>query len=659
MPLRPRLYQQLLLFAVAALALTAGWSLVDQPAEFAVAAPHTITRRPHPFDPDWLEVQNILRNKCTQCHRAGTDRTDFTTYQSLIEAKQDGEDKIVVPGDPKDSVLYSYVAWNVNAKGGSDLPDSPEMPPEKHEWLSAGQLATVKRWIENGALQYCLPQTCNITPLMESDFPSARQCAGCHPKQYEEWSRSMHAYAQHSPVFEAFNLTLVERTGGTIGTFCSRCHTPIGTALGENESVRNVHRSQLSMEGVSCVVCHRRSHRQYKSSGRVTIDPGSLEEVCVYGPFDDPVSKDHHAHKAAGLPYIKSSQFCGECHDVTNPAGVRLEEAFSEWQNSPAARQGVTCQSCHMGEDPGIPTPDHERPLGVAAVLEDVAESKLPQRRLTDHTFAGPDYSLLPDTEFPHRLDWMYEQDYRDEKNLTPYQQATLRDLRKRNREQLDKATELRHRLLRNSMKMDVAAPLCAKPGEKIGIAVDVSSLITGHNIPTGFTAERQVWVHIEVRDHQDRLVFASGDLDSNGDLRDDHSHDVLTGKAAIDFHLMNFQSKFVALTNKGTERSVVISVNRHLMPVNVLRPAPFPSASFGRPPTFRVSKGSLRPLETRTKVFPVVMPPCVGPCTVSVKLNFRHLPPSLLDHIGTPHLKHLLEIVEIESHQSVIEVTP
>ena len=39
----------------------------------------------------------------------------------------------------------------------------------------------------------------------------------------KQWSRSMHAYAQHSPIFEAFNLTLIERTGGTIGTFCTRC----------------------------------------------------------------------------------------------------------------------------------------------------------------------------------------------------------------------------------------------------------------------------------------------------------------------------------------------------------------------------------------------------------------------------------------------------
>ena len=122
------------------------------------------------------------------------------------------------------------------------------MPEEKTEWLTPRQLNLVYRWIKNGALQYVLPNTCNITPLTEVDFPSAKECKACHPRYYDEWSRSMHAYSQHSPIFEAFNLMLIERTGAT---------------------------------------------------------------------------------------------------------GVRLEEAFSEWHNSPSAADGVTCQHCHMGEELG------------------------------------------------------------------------------------------------------------------------------------------------------------------------------------------------------------------------------------------------------------------------------------------------------------------
>ena len=34
----------------------------------------------------------------------------------------------------------------------------------------------------------------------KSNFPSADECALCHPKQYKEWSVSQHAYSQLSPL---------------------------------------------------------------------------------------------------------------------------------------------------------------------------------------------------------------------------------------------------------------------------------------------------------------------------------------------------------------------------------------------------------------------------------------------------------------------------
>ena len=58
-------------------------------------------------------------------------------------------------------------------------------------------------------------------------------------------------------------------------------------------------------------------------------------------------------------------------------------------------------------------------------------------------------------------------------------------------------------------------------------------------------------------------------------------------------------------------------------------------SASFGRPPIFRIAKGSLAPLKTMGRKYPVDLPPIEGEYTVHAKLNFRHLPPVLLDNIG------------------------
>jgi hypothetical protein len=584
-------------------------------ASAQAAPPHTIrTDVEHPFDPDWPDVQLILAQKCNACHRPGTEQSDLTDWEAFVDLELDSG-RLVVPGDPQSSTLYEYVAWNHDESPNSGLPDEPMMPYDEADWL----------------------------------------------KQYTEWSRSMHAYAQHSPIFEAFQLTLQERTSGTIGTFCTRCHTPLGTALGENGQRRNVNRSRLSMEGITCVVCHRMERPYYKASTRRHVVPGKLNDVCMFGPFDDAVSLEENSHESRKSVSIRSSAFCGACHDVTTPEGVRLEEAFSEWQNSPAAKQQLTCQHCHMGPVQGVPTLECDRPLGHAATvpLEGGREFKTPLRPLSDHTFAGPDYSILPDTEFPEKLDWMYEKDYRQTHLLTSYEKRTLNDLRRRNRRQLRIANEKRYELLRNGAALSVAVPDCAACGDRVDIRVAVRSKFNGHNFPTGFTEERQLWVSVEVCDSFGVPVFSSGTFDSNDDLRDEHSHAVEAGEVPWDRHLLNFQSKFVALTNRGTERSIILSVNRHLAPLNILRPAPGPAAAFGRPDSFRISKGSLPPLATVNRDYPVRLPKTPGEYAVRVRLNYRHIPPNLMDEIGLPHLKHLLETVVLDEFETTLTVQP
>ncbi len=616
-----------------------------------------VFRTDHPYDPDWIQVQWILRTKCYGCHRPGTEQPDFSTYERLLSARSEDGSPIVVPFAPEESLLWEYVAWNATGDAESPWPDTPMMPPQMEHWLTAGQLAALGRWIARGARKWHSPPPSTGPPMTELDFPSAKQCAVCHPRQYEQWARSMHAYAQHSPVMEAFTHALLERTSGTLGTFCTRCHTPLGTALGEPAAVANLYRSRLSMEGVTCVVCHRVRQRHYKSSGRLAIEPGQVVDGCVYGPFDDPVFVSG-AHRSQQQPYLKTSQFCGTCHDVTSPQGVRLEEAFSEWRNSPAAAQGITCQSCHMGPVPGVPVPEDQRPLGRAAQVPGVPPERLPLRRLSDHSFVGPDYSLLPDTEFPHKLDWMYETDYRNPDQLTPYQKKTLENLRLRNRKDLEIARRLRLQLLKNSAKLHLILPNQVQKGKTVKIRVRVQSLVAGHNLPTGFTAERQLWVQIRVWDDQGQVVFQSGDLDPNGDLRDEHSYFVQTGKLPYDRQLLNFQSKFIVLSVRGTERSVVLSVNRDLGPLNILRPAVGLSQAQGRPITFRVAKASLPPLGTREHTYRFHLPKRkINMLHIHARLCFRHLPPSLFDHIGIPHLKHLLEIVVIDEKQGLVAI--
>src|SRR4029077_16492898 len=73
--------------------------------------------------------------------------------------------------------------------------------------------------------------------LRESGYPSAAACRVCHEQIYNEWRSSAHAYASISPMFHKFEQKINDLSQGTIGTFCLRCHSSVGTAMGERREL--------------------------------------------------------------------------------------------------------------------------------------------------------------------------------------------------------------------------------------------------------------------------------------------------------------------------------------------------------------------------------------------------------------------------------------
>jgi hypothetical protein len=109
-------------------------------------------------------------------------------------------------------------------------------------------------------------------------------------------------------------------------------------------------------EGVTCDVCH--------SIAEVELGPGGgsytmrLASRAKYGPLCD--AEDHYFHTMACSPLHQSAEFCGPCHQLiisTGPLGlpqsVPVYTTYSEWQESPHATGGVSCQDCHMPGQPG------------------------------------------------------------------------------------------------------------------------------------------------------------------------------------------------------------------------------------------------------------------------------------------------------------------
>jgi hypothetical protein len=468
----------------------------------------------------------------------------------------------------------------------------------------------------------------------ESRYPSAQTCGGCHPRHYREWSVSQHAYAQLSPVYLAQSNFLNKATGGSTGDFCFRCHSAVGAALGEPPFISNLERDPISREGVTCVVCHRISKRYDKVSGRFALDEGGitapvkgpsgnaeLKRIIDSGDYKvetDPAQPGRKIHADVKLfETLSAPSFCGQCHDVTLPSGFRLEEAYSEYRTSPAAAKGVTCQDCHMASEPGRPSPYLRGPAATVGGVD------TKDRKLTSHLFAGPDHSVIHPGIFPHNPEaqrfatieqWLQFDvaagwgtaafEARVESGeIAPafpafwadrYDREDARALLDGQLELLEQARQSRLALLRAGYRLGEVVPEATRAG--LRFRVQVRNGTDGHNVPTGLIAERLVWLHVAVRDAAGAVVFESGDLDPNGDLRDVRSAYVDAGLLPRDRQLFSLQSHFLVTSVRGGERERVVPVPFSTSALPVVRPSTRSSVLTGQPANARDHRHGIEP---------------------------------------------------------------
>ncbi len=526
-------------------------------------------------------------------------------------------------------------------------------------------------------------------------FPSATACGECHPKHYKEWSVSQHAYAQMSPIFNAFHGTILQFSRSTNGDFCIRCHTPVGMNLEEDIFMSNIDRHPTSREGVTCIACHRLSQPYGKLSGRLAIEEGPVTGA-IYGPSGEPTELERAISKAglvttedkagrkihgevARSDQMSTSGFCGTCHDVNLVNGFRLEEAFSEFKNSPANANGVTCQDCHMGKEPGKILADKSDPdfhkknydFGPAAK---VGSLRTEPRKLTNHMFVGPDYSVLPPSLFPLDIraikeesekddvrargmatirewlvfDWKagwgtdeFEDEVDDDYEFPERWESVddrydAREIIKDNLVLLKEIEQERLKLLKNGYVLgDINVEKHNRKG--ITFSVEVKNGTDGHNVPTGFDAERLVWLYVTVLDADGKVLKQSGDLDPNGDVRDLHSAYVHNRELPQDKELFSLQSKFLTRNIVGGEREQVLAINYSASPLVFLRPSRNPTILQGRPNGARKHKMGIEPLGIRKPQYRVTADQLKGakfPVTAVVELKAAMVPVNLVDAI-------------------------
>ena len=507
----------------------------------------------------------------------------------------------------------------------------------------------------------------------EKQYPSAKQCGECHPNQYKQWSVSSHAYANVSPMFNKFEQKINDLASGTIGHFCVRCHSSVGSALGERRDIAWWDRAPASKEGITCVTCHRVGEGYGKTNAARRITPGDIHEA-VFGPFDTTgginavsnamklgilVSPDQDArpaeadgkkwirmHQAAiQSDIIKKSEFCVSCHQVQVHPGIKLETVWEEYRGSPAAKEGITCQQCHMSTNPG----QHVGyATGWAARINGMTIRD--DRPLTDHTFVGPGYPISHPGLFPFRLDespftpqqWLTF-NYREKWGSDAFESAgasgsfppewqnpadrrTAWRIVQENYGRWNERKEMRKRMLENASHLDgpffKAGP---QAGKAFAFEYKISNLNKGHNLPSGsLGAQPELWLNVSLIDPDGQIVWESGYVDKYGDVADLQSKEVREGSIAHDDQLVSMQAKFITTNVKGTDREMYLPINLDVDQRPFIRPGGTPTSLLNHPPFARMEKRSIPPLGHRIAKYKVPADKIKKPGTYRLAARLR-----------------------------------
>jgi nitrate/TMAO reductase-like tetraheme cytochrome c subunit len=485
-------------------------------------------------------------------------------------------------------------------------------------------------------------------------YPSAKVCGECHPVQYKQWSNSSHAYAAVSPMFNKFEQRINDLAQGTINSFCVRCHASVGTSLGDSRAIAWWDRSAAGQEGITCVTCHRVGEVYGKNNGARRVTPGDIHE-SVFGPFDSTgvlkaisdarklkilVTSDEpdkpgyiRIHQQAiESDVLTKADFCIACHQVQVHAGIKLETVWEEYRASPAAKEGITCQQCHMSPVPGKPVPF---PRGPAALVN--GQTVNDDRPLSNHSFMGPGYAISHPGLFPIRRDdplftpqqWLTF-DYRARWGSEPFENKVAAgqgsytfppewqkaDDRKKawervqdNYKSWQERADLRVQLLENGSHLD--GPFFngrAEVGKALSFNYKLTNINKGHNLPSGsLGAQPELWLNVAlVGPDGGAPIWESGYVDSNGDFADLQSFDVQKGEVKFDDQLFCMQAKFITTNVKGTDREMYLPINLDFDQLPFIRPGGAPASVLNHPPFVRMEKRSIPPLASRLAKYTV-----------------------------------------------------
>jgi len=350
-------------------------------------------------------------------------------------------------------------------------------------------------------------------------------CMFCHSdfdektEPHHAWKGSLMGVAGRDPLFWA-QMTVAEQDVSNVGYYCMRCHVPMAVVTGNVNVTDGSDLNHIDLDGVSCHLCHSMVDPIYTpgvsppgdeailaaldhvpehyGNAMFVLDPSGTRR----GPRPDAATPHQFIENAE---FIRSSNFCGTCHDVGNVAVTRqfdgtyrynrvgepsptddpiemfpLERTFTEWRLSAFADGGVdmggrfggdrpnvvsSCQDCHMPTVKG-------RSCFFGPEREDLAT----------HEFAGASAWVLDIIALYYADDPSVDLD-------------ALADGRRRAVDMLERAATVELQQVGGSIRVRTYNQ-------------------SGHKLPTGHIEGRRVWLNVKIFDDAGELIREYGQYD-------------------------------------------------------------------------------------------------------------------------------------------------
>ena len=408
---------------------------------------------------------------------------------------------------------------------------------------------------------------------------SATDCSYCHAEfndataPYDTWITSMMAQSARDPIWHAA-LSIANQDVDHGGETCIRCHAPRGWLSGKSSDGLIDDFDAYDYEGINCHFCHRAVNPEYgensaigyppsegssnsgpldpdkpildalEAQGHATthignttlvIDPADVRR----GPYSDVPEQYYNVHQTDGYgnfvwlvesPYHRTSEFCGECHNVSNPLYLYdpntgkhdltdldaehpthdpkdmypEQRTYSEWLVSDFASEGVyfpdrrfggahptgimeSCTDCHMPKQ-----------VGAGCVFLEYDPDNYRQD-IGQHSFSGSNTWVVG----------AIREQLGEDAGLVGLTEERVSAAKMRTLEMLGNASDME---------------LSLEESGELNVRIINQS---GHKLPTGYPEGRRMWINVRYFDaaeeelkKDERGAFEAGYLLNPGDSK-------------------------------------------------------------------------------------------------------------------------------------------